>query len=401
MTTRTTAVRCCSTQQRAARPNRTRDHLEKTMTDPTVLGLLRDAERYLSALHGSVARHDNLGADFTCEGCTLRDRIAAAVPGLAAVPSAPADRADLRDRIAQALYERERPPRDPHWPDVYVSDREVFEGMADAVLAVLPPADRAAVLSEAADALAAECQVHRAPGLNHWNPLRVRGMSDAEQLLRRLAAEAQQTRTRDETHAQAVAEVRAAARHLYADIGVRVMAVLDDAAEAQQPEPEAQPDVPCSQPNPCDGDELCSTHEAAEAHAEGEHAFCGPTCEVRFPTEQMRNFVVAKGYPGTAGMLDELLRRAGAQQPARCSCAHARTMHTGPTLFCAVAECACTQYAGAQQQPDTETPSGCAHPGVHPDFTCAEANQTRPFWEGRWGEQRTQPAVPTTPAKEA
>lgn len=43
----------------------------------------------------------------------------------------------LRDRVAEALYERERPPRDPHWPDVYACDREVFEAQADAVLAAI------------------------------------------------------------------------------------------------------------------------------------------------------------------------------------------------------------------------------------------------------------------------
>lgn len=65
-------------------------------------------------------------------------------------PAAPAavetgDRAALRDRIAAALYERERPPREPHWPDAFAVDREVFEAMADAVLAVLPePTDQAA-----------------------------------------------------------------------------------------------------------------------------------------------------------------------------------------------------------------------------------------------------------------
>lgn len=59
--------------------------------------------------------------------------------------------AALRDRIAAALYERERPPRDPHWPEAFAADREVFEAMADAVLAVLPPpADRAAVEAPAA-----------------------------------------------------------------------------------------------------------------------------------------------------------------------------------------------------------------------------------------------------------
>ena len=66
--------------------------------------------------------------------------------GVSATPS----HTGLRDRIAAALYERERPPRDPHWADAFAMDREVFEAMADAVLAVLPPpADRAAVLREA------------------------------------------------------------------------------------------------------------------------------------------------------------------------------------------------------------------------------------------------------------
>lgn len=74
--------------------------------------------------------------------------------------------------------------------------------------------------------------------------------------------------------------------------------------------------TPCDQPNPCEDGELCATHEEEQAHAEGEHAFCGPTCEVEFPTELLRNSILAKGYPGTAGILDELLRRAAAAQPA-------------------------------------------------------------------------------------
>lgn len=61
------------------------------MTDPTAR-LLRDAENYLSALHGSVARHDNLAANFGCAGCELRDQIAAALPTLAVLPE-PTDRA--------------------------------------------------------------------------------------------------------------------------------------------------------------------------------------------------------------------------------------------------------------------------------------------------------------------
>jgi hypothetical protein len=68
-------------------------------TDP--FEVLRDAETYLSALHNSVARHDNLGADFTCHGCQLREQITAA---LAAASSAPAvDRRDVQTVLAETV----------------------------------------------------------------------------------------------------------------------------------------------------------------------------------------------------------------------------------------------------------------------------------------------------------
>ncbi|MFJ9112980.1 hypothetical protein [Streptomyces sp. NPDC102283] len=44
-----------------------------------VLRLLEDAEGYLSALHGAVGRHDHIGADLTCGGCALRDRLTPAL----------------------------------------------------------------------------------------------------------------------------------------------------------------------------------------------------------------------------------------------------------------------------------------------------------------------------------
>lgn len=37
--------------------------------------LLSDVEAHLSALHGSVGRHDNLGVNLACSGCQLRDQI--------------------------------------------------------------------------------------------------------------------------------------------------------------------------------------------------------------------------------------------------------------------------------------------------------------------------------------
>ncbi|MFG2780790.1 hypothetical protein ACGFY7_23420 [Streptomyces prunicolor] len=41
----------------------------------TTVDLLRRTEAYLSALHGSVARHDNLAANLGCAGCELRDQV--------------------------------------------------------------------------------------------------------------------------------------------------------------------------------------------------------------------------------------------------------------------------------------------------------------------------------------
>lgn len=99
--------------------------------------------------------------------------------------------AGLRQQIAAALYERERPPRDPSWADAYAADREVFEAMAGAVLAVLPkPADRAAILADAAD-----CAYRIARRLDdQHHDQRAQGAWDVENVLRaevrRLAAEA-------------------------------------------------------------------------------------------------------------------------------------------------------------------------------------------------------------------
>ncbi|MDW6058051.1 hypothetical protein SAZ11_08110 [Streptomyces sp. FXJ1.4098] len=82
-------------------------------------------------------------------------------------------------------------------------------------------------------------------------------------------------------------------------------------ADEAQPGTTPTASSPCSVPDPCADGELCDRHETEQAHAEGEHELCGVTCEVQFPAEALRNFVIAKGYPGTAGALDELLRRAG------------------------------------------------------------------------------------------
>ncbi|MEU2780572.1 hypothetical protein [Streptomyces sp. NPDC007110] len=127
------------------------------MTSPTetAIALLRDAENYLSALHGSVARHDNLAANLGCAGCELRGVLAAALPELtaAAVPAGPApatDRTGLQVRVLREIIGR--------ISGTGTDDAATEEVGAATVLAVLrglladlerpAPADRAAVIAE-------------------------------------------------------------------------------------------------------------------------------------------------------------------------------------------------------------------------------------------------------------
>jgi hypothetical protein len=70
------------------------------MTNQTTR-LLRDAENYLSALHGSVARHDNLAANFGCAGCELRDKIAAELPAVSSAGQAPTTKQPTLPAAAQ------------------------------------------------------------------------------------------------------------------------------------------------------------------------------------------------------------------------------------------------------------------------------------------------------------
>ena len=158
---------------------------------PAALDLLSDVDAYLCALHVHVARHDQIGADGVCGGCLLRERIAAALPALAAVPvPPPTDRAAIRDRIRRAVCEAEG----FGW-DTDMLEPDEYGDVADAVLAVLPePADRAAILTEAADYAEATAEMLR--GQHEFG--RSTGALDVMTVLRRLAAEAPTT-TKPET----------------------------------------------------------------------------------------------------------------------------------------------------------------------------------------------------------
>ncbi|MGW6481281.1 hypothetical protein ACWGDS_25870 [Streptomyces sp. NPDC055059] len=70
-------------------------------------------------------------------------------------------------------------------------------------------------------------------------------------------------------------------------------------------------------PDPAETDEQRADREETERdHVRGDHTYCGVTCEAEFPSESMRNAILARAIPGSKGMLDELLRRARAEAAA-------------------------------------------------------------------------------------
>lgn len=95
----------------------------------------------------------------------------------------------LRDRVAGALYERERPPRDPHWANAYAADREVFEPMADAVLTALKPElDALAALRQVARGYCPHCgRGNASPTVEDWEQQKQRA-DQAEAALARVQA---------------------------------------------------------------------------------------------------------------------------------------------------------------------------------------------------------------------
>ncbi|MBK3631591.1 hypothetical protein JHN52_01170 [Streptomyces sp. MBT97] len=115
---------------------------------------MRDASRRIrDALDGTVSPAEAM----TAAGAPVTTGVTSGIPGWRAADhvghGSPCEEqpagscagpptSALRDQIAAALYERERPPQDPAWPDAYAADREVFGAMADTVLAVVLPTTR-------------------------------------------------------------------------------------------------------------------------------------------------------------------------------------------------------------------------------------------------------------------
>ncbi|MFG2352627.1 hypothetical protein [Streptomyces sp. NPDC048521] len=172
---------------------------------------------------------------------------------VAAAPAGPTpatDRNTLRERIDAALDSLQGTAHHLPW----ATRQRVIEAVLPAVLPA--PDQQAAVLLWAADRY--ETILASAAAEHSSDPRYYTGVRDVILGLRRLASETQQD-------------------------------------EGEEPETDEQ---------------RADREETERDHAAGDHRYCDQTCEVEFPTEHLRNFVIAKGYPGTKGALDELLRRA-------------------------------------------------------------------------------------------
>lgn len=177
----------------------------------------------------------------------LAEHLARAVPAEpATVP--PTDRADLRDRIAEALSRAPSEELRADWtaPNGPLKITARIDDLADAVLAVLPePADRAAILAEAADAVFAldydvmvgeEGDENLGSMREAWDL----GTIHAEKLLRRLAAEKEAAHLSADRAAYAQG-IRDAIAELERDAFGAIPRLRRLAAEAQ----------PTTRPEPC------------------------------------------------------------------------------------------------------------------------------------------------------
>jgi hypothetical protein len=137
--------------------------------------------------------------DRNCEHCWTAS-VTAAAP--TAVPSAPADRAALRDLAADALADAEGWQWAPGYDKAQSPTYQHYLRQADAVLAVLPePADRAAILREAADGFDAHAE-QLLRGIDDMAAFVAKALQreaatwrEAAEKLRRMAGEAQQPET--------------------------------------------------------------------------------------------------------------------------------------------------------------------------------------------------------------
>ncbi|MEI5100340.1 hypothetical protein RB200_19655 [Streptomyces sp. PmtG] len=155
-----------------------------TVADAEQTGLrtrIAQVEELLSIAHQTSNTAEDARAAAEARVAELEQQAAAVQPS--------ADRADLRDRIAEALIAWTYRGKDPEHGGILETVRANAYSRAAAVLAVLPPpADRAAVLNKAAaryEAMLAKANTGQDP--RYWTAVR-----DVTLGLRRMADEAQQ-----------------------------------------------------------------------------------------------------------------------------------------------------------------------------------------------------------------
>ncbi|MGW7726269.1 hypothetical protein ACWGJ6_23405 [Streptomyces canus] len=152
--------------------------------------------------------------------------------------------------------------------------------------------------------------------------------------------------------------------------------------------------TPCDSMNPCeDGGEPCHIHERLMAHAEGDHELCGPDCGT---TGGELRRLAAETQPAEPETALKRAHVALAEQAGRDQAALARVRRLHDALntetgFTSPADPitrgAAAWKIAAALDGRTEPTESCADSShqAHPGFTCAEVDQTRPYWEGRWG----------------
>lgn len=337
MTTNATAGRGL-----CGRPGTENLPLEQTMnhTDPTADPVtdardrLRGMALSLATGSGPIVDPQSFAAAVDAYGDAVR----------AAVVAPPPSRAELRDRIAEALHQDQTPPPTVPWSDEAPMDREFFLRRADAVLAVLPePTSRAAVLLDAADRMSRKA----AKLTNGLDDLAIfvgkARAAEAEILnreadvLRRLAAEAQQ-QTDTETPTDRAAVERAFAERLATELK-GCCSECDACIEiAQHLAGDEQPETPKSPPmDPVHilGIDAAEPAPVAQQPADYEEHVCKPGTGLYWcPTSGQTESDCHGGFDVCCDRPDLHRPIAPVQQPAAadgeetlCRCGHGRAYH--------------------------------------------------------------------------
>lgn len=101
----------------------------------------------------------------------------------------------------------------------------------------------------------------------------------------------------------------------HTDVRTLALMLCDDTTRITDPSTEPETD-----------EERADRLEIESEHAAGIHTHCGVTCEEEFPSIMLRNTILVRAIPGSATMLDELIRRAEAKAKNCKNCDHSKAV---------------------------------------------------------------------------